>query len=174
MEQDLIKKVNNEVGASSRVRRGGAAALERRIQALIENILEHGYVIIPNAFSEEEIREAKEELRHLETSLTTEKTPSRSKGRNTFEGLKTHRMYGLAGKSRVFDKFALHPDVLAINDYFLDPAYLLNSFQSINILPGEKPQTLHCDDGYITIPRPHKPFGTVRLPLSLLELKSRS
>ncbi|KAF5985081.1 phytanoyl dioxygenase family [Fusarium coicis] len=31
---------------------------------------------------------------------------------------------------------------------------------NINIQPGEAPQTIHHDDGFITIPRPHRLFGT--------------
>jgi hypothetical protein len=163
MEPKLNRNVNSEVGADQRLgRRGTAAPRDARIQGLIDHVVEHGYVIIPEAFTDEEIREAKAELKRLEIAAPKIGSSStRTRGRNTFEGRKTHRIYGLAGKSRVFDKFALHPDVLAINDYFLEPGYLLNSFQSINIRPGEEPQTLHYDDGYITVPRPHKPFGGV-------------
>lgn len=31
------------------------------------------------------------------------------------------------------DKSPLHPDVLALNDYFLDPGYLVNAYHSICI-----------------------------------------
>lgn len=162
MEPKLNSTVNSEVGANKRLHRGSAPS-DQRIQGLIDHVLEHGYVIIPGAFTSEEVREAKAELARLAaTPVTGQPSTTRTKGRNKFEGRATHRIYGLAGKSRVFDKFALHPDVLAINDYFLDPGYLLNSFQSINIQPGEQAQTLHYDDGYITVPRPHKPFGGVR------------
>lgn len=162
MEPKLNRTVNSEVGANKRLGRSGAAPSDQRIQGLVDHIIERGYVIIPEAFNGKEIEEAKTELKRLaELAPKTTSSLTRAKGRNTFEGRKTHRIYGLAGKSRVFDKFSLHPDVLAINDYFLDPGYLLNSFQSINIRPGEEPQTLHYDDGYITVPRPHKPFGGV-------------
>jgi hypothetical protein len=161
MEPKLNKTVNSEVGANKRLRRSDA--VDPRIQGLIDHVQEHGYVIIEGAFTAEEVREAKDEVKRLSSLPTVAQASSgKAKGRNTFEGLRTQRIYGLAGKSRVFDKFALHPDILAINDYFLDPGYLLNSFQSINIQPGEEPQTLHYDDGYITIKRPHAPFGGVR------------
>ena len=132
---------------------------ERRIQELVDHINEHGFAIIPNAFGADVIEEAKAEVKRL-TDLP-EAGPASARGRNTFEGVKTQRLYALANKSRVFDRFVLHPDVLALNDHFLDPGYLLNSFQSINIQSGETPQTLHHDDGYVTVTRPHRPFGTV-------------
>ena len=162
MKLKLNLSVDSEVGADKRLRRG-LVQDHSGIQRLIDHITEHGYVVIPNAFSSEEIEDAKAEVRRLASAPWTGGASLR--GRNTFEGLKTQRIYALANKSRVFDKFALHPDVLALNDYFLDPGYLLNSFQSINIEPGETPQTLHHDDGYVTVPRPHRPFGAVRTHL---------
>jgi hypothetical protein len=165
----LNTSVDFEVGADKRLAlKQGQPAVDKRIQGLIDEVTKHGYVIIPGAFSQDEVEVAKAELERLSQAKTaSEKKEAASggssrSGRNTFEGLKTERIYGLANKSRVFDKFALHPDILALNDHFLDRGYLLNSFQSINIQPGEQPQTLHYDDGYITIPRPHHPFGAVR------------
>lgn len=159
MKPKLNLSVDSEVGADKRLGKG-PVQLHDGIQELIDHTTEHGYAVIPNAFSSEEIEEAKAELRRLASATRTGGASLR--GRNTFEGLKTQRIYALANKSRVFDKFALHPDVLALNDHFLDPGYLLNSFQSINIEPGEASQTLHHDDGYVTVPRPHHPFGAVR------------
>lgn len=49
--------------------------------------------------------------------------------------------------------------MLALNDYFLDRGYLLSAFHTISINPGETKQALHHDDGYITVPRPRRPFG---------------
>jgi hypothetical protein len=158
MKPKLNLSVDSEVGADKRLSRG-LLQNHSEIQGLIDHITEDGYVVIPNAFSSEEIEEAKAEVLRLAGAPLTGGASLR--GRNTFEGLKTQRIYALANKSRVFDKFALHPDVLALNDYFLDAGYLLNSFQSINIEPGETPQTLHHDDGYVTVPRPHRPFGAV-------------
>jgi ectoine hydroxylase-related dioxygenase (phytanoyl-CoA dioxygenase family) len=80
-------------------------------------------------------------------------------GRNDFEGHNTNRIYSLLNKSRVFDKFTVIPRVLELNDYFLDPGYLISAFHTIVINPGEKAQSLHHDDGYIQAPRPRRPFG---------------
>ncbi|KAH0527492.1 hypothetical protein TsFJ059_002492 [Trichoderma semiorbis] len=152
--------VPNEVGSATRLSRPSLSTTpDARIQQLIHEINRHGYAIIPNAFSPSIVAEAKAEVARL-TADPEMVGPAGEKGRNTFEGYKTQRLYALANKSRVFDGFALHGDVLALNDYFLDPGYLINSFQSINILPGESAQTLHYDHGYVTMERPHKPVGT--------------
>lgn len=150
--------VNREVGVDKRFARN-SNQVNLRVQQLIDQTLENGYVIIPNAFSKSTIEKAKAELVHLSASSAA--GPASQHGRNSFEGYNTRRVYALLDKSRVFDEFVLHPDVLALNEYFLDPGFLLSALHSINIQPGEKPQTLHHDDGYVTVPRPHKPFGTV-------------
>lgn len=131
------------------------------IQSQIDHVTKHGYVIIPNAFSASEIAEAKAEIARIQN--TPEAGPAGTSGRNSFEGLQTQRIYALLNKSRVFDKFPLHPTVLALNDNFLDEGYLLNAFHSVNIRPGEDAQALHHDDKYVTVPRPHRPFGSVSL-----------
>ncbi|KAL6695427.1 hypothetical protein J3F84DRAFT_374353 [Trichoderma pleuroticola] len=152
--------VPNEVGYAARLSKASVSRTpDARIQQLIDQINEHGYAIIHNAFSPSIVAEAKAEVARL-TADPEMVGPAGEKGRNTFEGYKTQRLYALANKSRVFDAFALHEDVLALNDYFLDPGYLINSFQSINILPGESAQTLHYDHGYVTMERPYKPVGT--------------
>lgn len=168
MVYKLNRNVNSEVGADKRLASHGSAASDPRLQGLIDHIVENGYAVIHDAFTKEEIEEARGEVTRIADAppLADGHLPVRV-GRNTFEGRNTARIYALANKSRVFDKFALHPDVLALNEHFLDAAYLLNSFQSINIRPGEEPQTMHHDDGYITVPRPHKPFGTVSYPLTV-------
>ncbi len=164
MEPKFGKTIYAEVGADKRLGRKPAQQ-DHRIQGFIDQVTEHGYVVIRDAFSSAEIGEAKAELRRLATA--SDAGPASERGRNTFEGLNTKRIYALINKSRAFDKFALHADVLALNDHFLDTGYLLNAFHSVNIQPGEAPQTLHHDDGYVTVPLPHRPFGTVRAPYLL-------
>ncbi|RFU78103.1 hypothetical protein TARUN_4165 [Trichoderma arundinaceum] len=151
--------IPNEVGADKRLHSPALNPPDTRTQQLIDQVTTHGYVIIHNAFTPEAVASAKAEVARL-TDIPEAAGPAGKKGRNTFEGYKTQRLYALANKSRVFDAFALHEDVLALNDHFLDPGYLINSFQSINILPGEKAQTLHYDHGYVTIERPHRPVGS--------------
>jgi ectoine hydroxylase-related dioxygenase (phytanoyl-CoA dioxygenase family) len=119
----------------------------------IKHVLENGYVILKDCFTKAEADEAKDEMDRL-----TGKSPEF--GRNPFEGLKTIRIYSLLNKSRVFDKFAVLPRVLALNDYFLDPGYNITVYHTIAISPGEQAQPLHYDDIFIRRPRPRAPYGT--------------
>jgi hypothetical protein len=151
--------IPNEVGADKRLL-GEIKPPTARIQGFIDEVNKHGFVIIKDAFDPATVAAAKAEALRL-TNDPKIAGPAGQAGRNNFEGHKTQRMYALANKSRVFDAFALHEDVLALNDHFLDAGYLLNSFQSINILPGETPQTLHYDHGFASLDRPHKPLGSV-------------
>lgn len=121
-------------------------------RADIEHVLEHGYVILPDCFTKAEAEDARKEIQRL---LGREPIH----GRNNFEGLKTNRIYSILNKTRAFDKFAMLPRVLALNNYFLDPGYLITAFHTITINPGEKAQGLHHDDGYIPLPRPRPPLG---------------
>ncbi|KAI1861265.1 uncharacterized protein JN550_010944 [Neoarthrinium moseri] len=149
--------INQEVGANKRFART-QTPFDDETRRSIAHVIQRGYVVIEHGFSDAEVEEAITELHRIASG--EEAGPTAAGGRNKFEGLNTHRIYALLNKSRVFDKFAIHPRVLALNDYFLDPGYQLNAYHSIFIQPGENPQTLHHDDSFITIPRPHRPFGT--------------
>ncbi|KAH6692245.1 phytanoyl-CoA dioxygenase family protein [Plectosphaerella plurivora] len=148
--------INNDTGASAKLYR---KPLDPETQKLVDQVIQNGFVIIENAFSSSDVSEALAEVERLSVSPEIA-GPASGKGRNNFEGFRTRRIYALTNKSRVFDKFIIHPKVEALNGYFLDPGFLLSNFQSINILPGEEPQTLHHDDGYATLPRPHRPLGS--------------
>lgn len=118
----------------------------------VERILEQGYVVIPNCFSREQAKEAVAEV----DRLSGKDAPT---GRSDFEGHLTNRIFALPNKSRVFDKFYMLPEVLALNDYFLEPDYLMYVIQSIVINPGEGQQVIHHDDGVTKLPRPRAPLS---------------
>ncbi|RFU32323.1 hypothetical protein B7463_g4024, partial [Scytalidium lignicola] len=123
----------------------------------IDHVLEHGYVILPEIYSSSLVSNALDELARIEAQESA--GPASRAGRNAFEGFKTGRIYALTDKSRVFDEFPIHPIVAALNDYFLQPKYLINTFHTVVINPGEKPQGIHTDDGLIQIPRPKPLLG---------------
>ena len=75
-------------------------------------------------------------------------------GRNSFEGERTQRIYGLPAKLREADPFIEHPLVLAHLNRLLLPNYLLSQAQVINIMTDSPPQPLHMDDGFYPWPRP--------------------
>jgi Phytanoyl-CoA dioxygenase (PhyH) len=84
-------------------------------------------------------------------------------GRNGFEGHTTQRVYSVLDKTRSCDRLVDHPRVLALLDRLFLPNYLLSMLQVINILPGEKAQLLHTDDGFYPVPRPRAPLGAATI-----------
>ncbi|MGF2945772.1 phytanoyl-CoA dioxygenase family protein [Mycobacterium sp. Lab-001] len=84
-------------------------------------------------------------------------------GRNSFEGRRTQRIYSVLSRTRVCDRLADHPRVLAVLDRLLMPNYLLSALQAINIQPGESAQLAHHDDGFYPIPRPREPLAAATI-----------
>ena len=119
------------------------------IDADYEALMREGYVIIKNLISTEVCEEIKQDgLRLLG-----------HKGRNSFEGHKTQRVYDVLSKTRLTDGLAEHPRILGLMDKLFRPGFLLSQSQIINILPGEQAQALHADDSFYRIPRPRQPLG---------------
>ena len=112
-----------------------------------------GYVMMKNLISEERCDELKTELLPLLSHT----------GRNSFEGIKTQRIYATMTKTRACDDLATHPRMLALLDRMFMPNYLLSQLQVINILPGEEAQFLHHDDGFYPLPRPRPPLGAASI-----------
>ncbi|WQF76323.1 Putative phytanoyl-CoA dioxygenase [Colletotrichum destructivum] len=161
MTSKSLDVVTKQTGADARLARPASAAPPvPDLDALIAHVEAHGYVVIPHAFAADEADEAHAEILRLAASPARAGPAGVQGGRNEFEGLRTRRIYALLDKSPVFHRFPLHPALLALNDHFLGPGFLLNAYHSVYIQPGESPQALHHDDGYVGIPRPHPPFGT--------------
>lgn len=107
-------------------------------------LLEDGYVIIEKLVPEaalDALRDAAQP--HLDKV-----------GRNSFEGERTQRIYGLPEKIRAADPFITHPLILAHLDRLFMPNYLLSQAQVINIMGHSPAQPLHIDDGFYPWPRP--------------------
>ncbi|KAH6893532.1 phytanoyl-CoA dioxygenase [Thelonectria olida] len=120
------------------------------LRSYVEQVLKDGFVVIPNVFPEAEALEAIAEIDRLHGDAP-------KPGHNSFDGFKTNRIFSLLGKTRVFDKFCLLSQVLALNDFFLDKDYLIYIMETIVINPGEKNQVLHHDDSVTRMPRPRPP-----------------
>src|SRR5580765_6390414 len=76
------------------------------------------------------------------------------RGRNSFEGLTTERVYTLVARGKVFERTAADERLLALIGKFLSPQFLLSAAQAICIFPGEAQQSLHHDDSFYRVPRP--------------------
>jgi ectoine hydroxylase-related dioxygenase (phytanoyl-CoA dioxygenase family) len=113
----------------------------------LEALQRDGYVILERALDRAAIDELIAALAPFEAH--------RPMGRNAFEGLRSQRVYSLAGKGAPFLRLAEHPDVLSVVDRALLPNFLLSTAQSIRLHPGEAAQAWHTDDGFYVSPRPH-------------------
>lgn len=109
-----------------------------------EQLRRDGFLFLESLVDEEQL-----------DALRADATPHLSKmGRNSFEGERTQRIYGVPAKFRSGDCFIEHPHILAHLDRLLLPNYLLSQTQVINILTDSPAQRLHVDDGFYPWPRP--------------------
>src|ERR1700761_8551569 len=86
-----------------------------------------GYVIWENLLSAEQCQQIREAV-----GLWLEHT-----GRNSFEGLRTQRIYSVLSRTRVCDRLLDNPRVLAVLDRLVMGHYLLFALAGIHIQPGE-------------------------------------
>lgn len=124
-------------------------ALKVMVAEDYDTVMKNGFVIIEGLLTPSQL----ELIRDAALPLLG------NSGRNTFEGVKTQRLYNVLEKTRVIDVLATHPRVTGLLDRLFQPNYLLSQAQVINILPGESAQPLHYDDGFYPVPRPRPPFG---------------
>ena len=113
-----------------------------------------GYTIIEDYMSADQLSRFREGLApHLGTY----------RGRNTFEGRTTERIYTIVGRGKVFEEIAEDARLLRILDHFLAPHYLLSANHAICIYPGEARQRLHYDDSFYPFdhPRPSISMSTI-------------
>lgn len=122
-----------------------AAAIDRgTLDEQHAALMRDGYIILENLVSPETLE-----------ALRVAAGPWLDKlGRNSFEGERTQRIYGLPGKMRAADPFIEHPLILAHLNRLLQPNYLLSQAQVINIMSDSPAQPLHMDDGFYRWPRP--------------------
>jgi ectoine hydroxylase-related dioxygenase (phytanoyl-CoA dioxygenase family) len=124
-------------------------ASPERPPAGLEQLMEQGFVILPDVLSPEQVATVRSEIEpHLGPF-----------GRNPFEGERTQRAYALLAKAPSIADLVEHPAVLALMDHFLRPSYLLWAAIAINLHPGETRQDYHCDDDAGAPPRPRAAQG---------------
>lgn len=115
------------------------------LAAHMKRLAEDGYTIIEDYMTPAQLAAFREGLApHLGTY----------RGRNSFEGLTTERVYTIVGRGKVYEETASDPRLLAILDQLLAPHYLLSANHAICIYPGEKAQNIHHDDSFYPFPHP--------------------
>ncbi|MEH6638541.1 MAG: phytanoyl-CoA dioxygenase family protein [Porticoccaceae bacterium] len=118
---------------------------QHTIHTSISNIREHGYTIIEEFLSPQQLVAVRKFL---------DRRNEEYQGRNNFEGSKTERIYALLSQDQLFQDIVEDQRMMAVCDAFLEPNYLLTTSQAICIHPDETPQPWHSDDAFYGIPRP--------------------
>jgi ectoine hydroxylase-related dioxygenase (phytanoyl-CoA dioxygenase family) len=114
-----------------------------------QRLMDDGYVIVTGMMSDDDVRAARADLDRVLRATPT--------GRNPFEGYSTQRIYALFAKTRLFDRAATDPLLLAVLDEVLGH-YQLSAPVGICIGPDEQAQILHRDDSVYPVPEPHPPL----------------
>jgi ectoine hydroxylase-related dioxygenase (phytanoyl-CoA dioxygenase family) len=137
--------------------------VDTSIQADLEHLDTHGYVILEQPFGDELFNAIAETSYRLEreTDAKTGTDPT-----NELEGVRTRRTLGLMKYDRIYEQVALQPRILKVAESFLGSDCVFGSMNMFNILPGETIQPLHSDHPIL----PHRFPGvdTTRLPLGLV------
>jgi ectoine hydroxylase-related dioxygenase (phytanoyl-CoA dioxygenase family) len=120
-----------------------------QIQEHLDRIEAVGYSIVENAIEPDLIEAIGEDLARLEQALGI--VPAN----NSFEGVRTTRIYNLLAHGALYERIPVHPSVLAICEGVLDEGLLISSLSSIAIGPDETAQPIHADDQVIPLPKPH-------------------
>jgi ectoine hydroxylase-related dioxygenase (phytanoyl-CoA dioxygenase family) len=114
---------------------------------VLANLDRDGYAIVPGILTRGETETIRAELTEIAEAIP--------RGRNSFEGFHTRRIYALFRKTRLMDAAATHPLVLGVLDQVLRD-YQLSAPTGIVIDPGEPAQILHHDDSVYPLPKPHE------------------
>ena len=134
----------------ARQRREDNNALDPRINPWLEELDEVGYITIPDFINAGELAQIR---RAFDTEVPLLPLPINAEG----DG-KTVRGHNLLAKTRAADFLFLHPMLRALVEGHIGDQVRVNITTLFNLLPGEKKQPLHQDDGLWPIPRPHPKF----------------
>ena len=122
------------------------------VEAHADRVKSDGYAIVEDAIDPSLCDEIALDLLRLEDELGI--TPAE----NSFEGVRTTRIYNLLAHGVLYERIPVHPNVLPIVEHVLDPGLLISSLSSISIGSDETAQPIHADDQLIPLPKPHPPI----------------
>ena len=113
------------------------------VEAHADRVKSDGYAIVEDAIDPSLCDEIALDLLRLEDELGI--TPAE----NSFEGVRTTRIYNLLAHGVLYERIPVHPNVLPIVEHVLDPGLLISSLSSISIGSDETAQPIHADDQLI-------------------------
>ena len=129
---------------------------EKQIQNDADEIINgKGYVVIPNLFSKEEIKEAKDLIDQNMEKLLKEagrdsavqgEYDDKKDGANLVQGKII--VWNLIYKGKIFEKMAQKKRIVDVFKKILGSSVMLGSFAARTVNPGDKPQLPHVDYPY--------------------------
>jgi ectoine hydroxylase-related dioxygenase (phytanoyl-CoA dioxygenase family) len=129
---------------------------EKQIQNDADEIINgKGYVVIPNLFSKEEIKEAKDLIDQNMEKLLKEagrdsavqgEYDDKKDGANLVQGKII--VWSLIYKGKIFEKMAQKKRIVDVFKKILGSSVVLGSFAARTVNPGDKPQLPHVDYPY--------------------------
>src|ERR1700722_3557134 len=117
-----------------------------------DRVKSEGYTIVEGAIDLTLCDEIAQDLIRLEDELGI------APAENSFEGIRTTRIYNLLAHGSLYERIPVHPNVLPIVEHVLDTGLLISSLSSISIGSDETAQPIHADDQLIPLPKPHPPI----------------
>ena len=126
------------------------AAEDPELRARVASaVASDGYAVVTGVLDEQTCGELGDEVERVEAEYAIEC------GKNDFEGFHTRRIFNLISRGPLFRDLVIHEPMLGVVETLLGEDLLLSGTTSMHISPGETRQLLHCDDGMISLPRPH-------------------
>lgn len=123
------------------------ARLEEQIPTIVNELLiGDGAVLIPQAFSPAEIKDARDLVMHY-SSVEGDKA-THFHGAHEDKIHLQRRVWNLLNKGEVFERMVQHPAVIAILNEFLGNEFILGSIAANRLLPGSPGQEPHIDYPY--------------------------
>ncbi len=116
----------------------------------LREIDERGYTVVPDFLDASAVQSIRDAFNN-EVPITPLPLDKAGEG-------KTIRGHNLLAKTRAVDFVFLDPCVRALVEGVIGKESRINITTLFNLLPGEKQQPRHQDDGLWPIPRPHPPF----------------
>ncbi|NNC99331.1 MAG: phytanoyl-CoA dioxygenase family protein [Gammaproteobacteria bacterium] len=123
----------------------------RSLAALCRQFDQDGYLVFDSVLDRDEVAMIRDALDpFLDANV---------RGRNSFEGVRSNRIYAMLNKSAKFSDLVTHPLPLSFAEAELGRSCLLSACIAIQLNPGESVQPWHYDDAHLQIPRPRAAYG---------------
>jgi len=123
---------------------------QEHVDALSTQIQTEGFAIMEAAIPPEFVAEICDELERLEAERPGGDIPP-----GPFTGYRTRRWFDLLNDHEVWQRVAIHPWVLQVQQQILGEGFLLSTMGTAVVGDGEAAQAIHVDDGVYAFPRPH-------------------